>query len=301
MKSLRKIRTALMVPAVNERLVSRAHERGAEAIVLDLEDGVSASKKREARDALSAAVPRLKGAGCVCMVRINTAPELMAEDIRAAAEAGADYIVVPKVETLHDLEQFDRLRAALEPLGDDTLRPSVIASVESPLGIVNAVEIARHGSVAGLVFGPEDYCATLGVPSRLAALDLPLQQLAMAAAAAGRACFGVPGPITDFKDISVFEALATRARAIGVSGCMVIHPNQVVAVRQAYSPSPEEVELAHKIVAASQSEAYQAQGVISVEGKMVDAPVVAQALETLEAHAAAPTPRAITPSSSASI
>ena len=287
MKDLRKLRTALIVPAMNERLVSRAHERGAEAIVLDLEDGVSAEKKLEARMALSVAMPRLKAAGCVGMVRVNGASELMAEDLRAAVEAGADYIVVPKIEAPEGLRRFDQQLNALRPAGDGATLPPLIASVESPRGVINAVGIAMHESVAGVVFGPEDYCAALGVPSRLAALELPLQQLAMAAAAAGRACFGVPGTITDFKDIAVFEGLAARARAMGVSGCMVIHPNQVIAARRAYSPSAAEVELAQKIVAASQGDPYKTQGVIAVDGRMVDAPVVAQALETLKAHAEA--------------
>src|SRR5690606_8641244 len=103
----------------------------------------------------------------------------------------------------------------------------LVASVESPLGLVNAVQLAAHGSVAALAFGPEDYSAAMGLASDIAALDWPVQQLAVAAAAAGRACLAVPGTITDFKDSSGFESLAKRARALGVTGCMVIHPNQV--------------------------------------------------------------------------
>src|SRR5690606_2610289 len=145
-------------------------------------------------------VERLRAAGCRCMIRVNATSDLIADDLRAVVATGVRYIVVPKVETVDCVRRIVTLLAALELDGDAAAHCSIIASIESPRGITNSVAIAADERVAGLVFGPEDYCAALGVASQFAALEWPLQQLAVAAAASGRACFGVPGTITDYKD-----------------------------------------------------------------------------------------------------
>lgn len=283
MMNLHSIKTALIVPLSNERQLSKAHERGADALVLDLEDGVSADLKGRARQGLFQWARTLRGHGCALMVRVNNTPALLETDLRACAEAALACILVPKLESADDLAALGSVLETVE--GQETnegFKFSVVAGIESPAGVVNAVAIARHPRVAGLGFGPEDYCAALGVPSDIADLGLPAHQIALAAAAARRAAFGVPGTITDFQDEAAFERLVRRGRAMGFTGCMGIHPAQMSAARRAFAPTEAELMLAREIVRATETEAYRARGVISVRGRMVDAPVLRQALRTLE-------------------
>lgn len=286
MEDLHSVRTALIVPLAKERLLSKAHERGADAVVLDLEDGVAPALKDTARNMLLEWAARIGSRGCAMMVRVNNTPELLEIDLRACAHVGVRRVLVPKVDSP---EVLARVNVVLEKVELEQLQGaaafSVVAGLESPQGVVNSFAIASHPRVAALVFGSEDYCAGLGVPSDLADLGWPAQQVAVAAAAAGRASFGVPGTITDYKDGSAFEHLVRRARAMGFTGCMGIHPTQVLAASRAFTPTPAEIQTAREIVRAAESEEYRTRGVVGVRGRMVDAPVLRQAQKVLRLFA----------------
>lgn len=289
MADLRFIRTALVVPLSSERLLSRVHERGADAVVLDLEDGVAPGLKSAARNTLLEWAARPRSHECAWMVRVNNTRELLELDLRACADAGISCVVLPKAESPEALATVDGVLEKLEHDGaHEAFAFSVVAGIESPRAVVNSVAIARHPRVAGLVFGSEDYCATLGIPSDVADLAWPAQQIAVAAAAAERASFGVPGTITDYRDDAAFERLVRRGRAMGFTGCMGIHPAQIAAARRAFLPTSEEVDLALEIVRAAETGEYRRTGVTGVRGRMVDAPVLAQALKTLQLDAGAP-------------
>jgi citrate lyase subunit beta/citryl-CoA lyase len=214
------------------------------------------------------------------VVRINADPRWLADDVRACAAAGIDFLMVPKVESS---EQLRALEPMLEQMEEQTQRPPgslrLLALIESPSGVLAAATLASASArVEALVFGAEDYAAALGIPAQAAALDWPAQQVAVAARAAGCAAWGLPGSMAGIADAASIGPLARRARAMGFTGCLCIHPAQLDPARAGFLPTAKEVAHARLVVAAAGSE----KGAFVVEGRMVDAPVLAQAYATLQ-------------------
>ena len=268
------LRSALFVPLADERFIARAHERGADALLLDLEDSVPPAYKREARARLPDAARRLAALGATVMVRVNAAPDLAADDLDAAAHSPVAAVFLPKVESAA------QVRAAGKQLAGSAAR--LVAMLESPGAVLAAVDIAKAGGrLAGLAFGSEDYCGALGIASGKAALDWPAQLLAAAARARGLAAFGVPGPLTEIADMEAFSRLLEKARAMGFTGCTCIHPRQVAAANRVYSPTADEIALAKEIIAAFDAALREGRGAFALHGRMIDAPVVDQARATL--------------------
>lgn len=271
---LKSLRSALFVPLADERFLAKAHERGADALLLDLEDSVPPAHKLAARARLPEAARRLAALGATVMVRVNSTPDLFADDLKAAALSPVTAVFLPKVESA------DQVIAAERQLG--TSAAKLVALLESPAAILAAADISRAGTrLAGLAFGSEDYCGVLGIASSKAALDWPAQMLAAAARARGLAAFGLPGPVSEIADVEAFTRLLEKAKAMGYTGCACIHPKQVAAANRVYSPSTEEIALAREIVAAFEAAVREGRGAFALHGRMIDAPVVDQARATL--------------------
>lgn len=272
--NLISLRSALFVPLADERFLAKARERGADALLLDLEDSVPPAQKASARARLPEAARGLAAPGAIVMVRVNSAPEHLAEDLKAAAQSPVAAVFLPKVESA---EQVAAAAYLLE--GSDA---QLVAMLESPAAVLDAVAIARAGSrLAGLAFGSEDYCGALGIASSAAALDWPAQAVAVAARARGLAAFGLPGPVSEIEDMDAFSRLLEKAKAMGYTGSLCIHPKQVATANRVYSPSAAEIGLAGEIVAAFEAALREGRGAFALHGRMIDAPVVDQARATL--------------------
>src|SRR5258706_4417212 len=216
---LKSLRSALFVPLADERFLAKAHERGADALLLDLEDSVPPAQKTAARARMPAAARQLAAAGAMVMLRVNSAPEHLALDLKAAAQLPLSAVFLPKVENA------EQIAAAEFLLGG---KAKLVAMLESPASVLDAPAIARAGKgLAGLVFGSEDYCGQLGVASNKAALDWPAQLVAVAARAHGLAAFGQPGPVSEIVDMDAYARLLEKAKAMGFTGTLCIHPKQV--------------------------------------------------------------------------
>ena len=271
---LKSLRSALFVPLTDERFLARAHERGADALLLDLEDSVPPAQKAAARARLMDAATRLVAAGATVMVRVNSTPEHLAEDLKAASQAPLAAVFLPKVE---NAEQLHAAEFLLQP---STAR--LVAMLESPASVLEAPAIARAGRhLAGLAFGSEDYCGLLGIGSDKAALDWPAHMVAAAARARDLAAFGLPGPVSEIADMASYARLLEKAKAMGYTGCTCIHPRQVAEANRVYSPSAEELALAREIVAAFDAALQEGRGAFALHGRMIDAPVADQARATL--------------------
>jgi len=271
---LASLRSALFVPLADDRFLARAHERGADALLLDLEDSVPPAHKAAARARLPEAARRLAAHGARVMVRVNSTPELLAGDLQAAAQSPVAAVFLPKVESAAQLAAIERLP------GGGTAQ--LVAMLESPAAILAAAEISRAGTrLAGLAFGSEDYCGVLGIASGDAALDWPAQMLATAARARGLAAFGAPGPVAEIADMEAFTRLLRKAKSMGYTGFTCIHPRQVEVANRVYAPSAEEIALAREIVAAFEAAQHEGRGAFALHGRMIDAPVVDQARATL--------------------
>lgn len=274
MPNLQSLRSALFVPLADERFLAKAHERGADALLLDLEDSVPPAQKAAARARLPDAARRLAAQGATVMLRVNAAPELLAEDLKAAAQLTLAAVVLPKVESAAQLAAAERLS------GESGAK--LVAMLESPAAVLGAAAIACAGTrLAGLVFGSEDYCGALGIASSAALLDWPAQMVAMAARAQGLAAFGQPGAITEIADMDAYARVLARAKAMGFTGTLCIHPKQVAAANRVFAPTAEEISLAKEIVAAFDAAVREGRGVVALHGRMIDAPVADQARATL--------------------
>ena len=271
---LLSLRSALFVPLADERFLAKAHERGADALLLDLEDSVPPAQKAAARARLPEAARGLAALGAIVMVRVNSTPDHLAEDLKAAARSPVAAVFLPKVENAEHV-------VAAEVLLADS-KAQLVALLESPAAVLDAVAIARAGTrLAGLAFGSEDYCGLLGIASSKAALDWPAQAVAVAARARSLAAFGLPGPVSEIADMDAFSRLLEKAKAMGFTGCTCIHPKQVAATNRVYSPSTEEIALAKEIIAAFEAAVREGRGAFALHGRMIDAPVVDQARATL--------------------
>ncbi|HLX79539.1 MAG TPA: CoA ester lyase [Burkholderiales bacterium] len=267
---LQSLRSALFVPLADERFLAKAHERGADALLLDLEDSVPPAQKAAARARLPEAARRLAALGATVMVRVNSTPDHLAEDLEAAAQSPVAAVFLPKVESVEHVVAAEYLLARSAA--------KLVALLESPAAILAARGIAGAGTrLAGLAFGSEDYCGALGIASGAALLDWPAQMLAVAARARGLAAFGLPGSVSEIEDVAAFTQLLEKARSMGFTGCTCIHPKQVAAANRVYSPSAEEIARAKEVVAAFEAALREGRGAFALHGRMIDAPVVDQA------------------------
>jgi citrate lyase subunit beta/citryl-CoA lyase len=254
------LRSLLYVPAHSERFLAKAHERGADAIILDLEDAVPEADKGRARDGLAAAVQSAGRNGTPVMVRINAGARRRA-DAEAAAKAGAATIVLAKAQ-MGDLDGY--------PL-------PLLAMLEDAAAVLDARAIAAHADVMGLIVGSEDFATSLAAVPTPEVLRVPKLLVHYAAKAAGKLSFGMLRSVADYQDLDAVRAAAVEARQHGFDGATCVHPSVVPVLNDAFAPSADEVAWAERVVSAAAT----GEGAFVVDGRMVDAPVVARARRIL--------------------
>jgi len=280
-------RSLLYVPAHVEKFVASAHTRGSDAIILDLEDAVPPAEKARARGLVASAAERVGQGGADVLVRIN-GPGLADEDIDAAVGPSVAALYLPKVESADEVRRLsDRIAAAEARAGVPAGRTRLVALIESAKGWLNMREIATADArLVALSLGSEDFCADVGMEPSEDTLMLPKQQLIITAAAAGLMAFGVVGVNTNFKDEDAYLAMAKRSRGFGYSGSSAIHPSQVPLLNAAFSPDPAEIAHAERVIAAAEAAEREGRGAVALDGKMIDAPIVARAQGLLARHRA---------------
>jgi len=296
-----KICRSLMIFPVNvDRFVAKAHLRGADALVLDLEDSVPAAEKDRARRLVKEALPLVGRGGGEALVRVNNDPALLQADLEASIWPGLDGIMFPMAESG---AQVAGLTAAVEALelsrGLEAGRIRFCLLIETPLGLLNAREIAQASPrIESLGPGVDDYCLKIGVePSVEGEEILPLLYTVLTVSKAlGIRPLGVVGSIAGFKDAAVFERSAERARQMGFEGSQCIHPEQVRILNRVFSPDPARVAQARRVVEAFEAGLERGVASVSLDGRMVDVPVYtrakmiferAEAVAALEARKAA--------------
>lgn len=271
-----RLRSLLYVPAHSERFISRAHERGADAIVLDLEDAVPDAEKTAARDALPATVASVTRNGAAAFVRVN-AGSRQRDDALAAARAGAYGLFLPKARDPAALESLAGALRAEEARLNRAPIPFV-AMIEDPAALLDARAIARVQRVMALSFGAEDFTALTGGTPTPEVLRHPKLMVHYAAKAEGKLSLGLLQSIADYADLEALATAAREARAHGFDGATCIHPSAVSILNEAFAPSEAERDWATRVLAAAEAGA----AAFTLDGRMVDAPVVARAKRILE-------------------
>lgn len=269
------IRSLLYVPAHSERFIAKAHERGADAIILDLEDAVPAEHKLAARAGLAESVRAVGRNGARVFVRIN-AGELAREDAAAACRAGAAGLYVPKVRDAQSLADLAAFLHELElPLRREPM--AFVPVLEDAGAILDARLIARAPRVLALATGGEDLALAMGAMPTPDVLRLPKLLVHYAAKAEGVLSFGLLRSTADYADSEGIVAAAKEARAHGFDGAACVHPSVVPLLNAGFAPDEAELDWARRVVAAAEA----GDGAFVVDGKMVDAPVIARARRLL--------------------
>jgi citrate lyase subunit beta/citryl-CoA lyase len=278
-------RSSLILPVNVPKFVERAHLRGADAVVLDLEDAVPVAEKQNARRLVADALRMVGRGGAEVLVRVNNDAALLAEDLDAAVRPGLDGVAFPKAESA---EQIGALAARIEALERGRGMPPghvrLSLAIESPRGLLAAREIAvASGRIVTMGVGPEDYCLELGVEPSADGSELlyAVSTVVTVAKAVGIQPTGLLGSIAGFRDIAAFEAAAVRARQLGCEGAGCIHPDQVVVLNRVFSPDPAKVGYAERVVAAFEDGVRRGTASVNLDGKMVDIPVYKRALVIL--------------------
>jgi citrate lyase subunit beta/citryl-CoA lyase len=276
-------RSLMFVPATGEKFIAKAHTRGADVIILDLEDSIPPPEKQAARDALPAAAAVVGQGGAEVAVRINRPLDLAVPDIAAAVMPAVGTLMLPKVmgpEHIRLLSEAVAAREAAQGMAIGHTR--FVAVVETPdalplLGAIASVD----PRVVALGVGAEDLSTEL---EAMPGADL-LYHFGMMAVAAARAArilpLGSVGPFADFSDLAGYRASLKRSRALGFACQACIHPSQVPIVNEEYGPSPAEVERARRLIAAFDAAIAEGKGAVAFEGQMIDLPVVERARRLL--------------------
>ncbi|MDG4649905.1 CoA ester lyase [Roseibacterium sp. SDUM158017] len=260
----RPYRSVLYIPGSKPRALEKARELPVDAIIFDLEDAVSVEEKPAARTLLA---ETLAGGGYgprAQIVRINGFETAWgADDLDAIAAAQPQAILLPKVNGPADIAALaDRLDA--RPETSDT---AIWAMMETPVGVLNAQAIAAAPRMAGFVMGTNDLAKELGSRTR-AAMTTALQHCLLAARAHGLVC--VDGVYNAFRDEDGLRAECAEGRDFGFDGKTLIHPAQVAVANAAFAPSPDEIDLARRQIAAYEDAVREGQGVAVVDGRIVE-------------------------------
>ena len=274
-------RSSLILPVNQPRFVEKAYTRGADAIVLDLEDSVPPQEKASARKLVQGSLAVAARGGAEVLVRVNNDPALLADDIDGCIYPGLDGLSIPKAESatqIHDIvariERLERTRG----LPPRHLRLSL--AIETPRGFLAIEEIARASDrIATMSIGVEDYCLELGVEPSADGMELlyPVAHLVAVCKAVGVQPTGLVGSIAGFRDLATFEGAAQRARQLGCEGAGCIHPDQVTVLNRVFTPDPAKVEQARRVVEAFEDGVRRGTASVNLDGKMVDVPVYKRA------------------------
>ena len=254
----------LFVPADRPDRFGKASASGADAIIVDLEDAVPPDRKEDARGNLSL----LKALSVPAFVRINAQGTLWHEDdLAALARLNIDLVCLPKVEAA------DLLDSILSRLGAGT---RLLAQIETAAGVSQAAAIAAHRAVTQLAFGPADFFLDMGMSHSPEMASHVVRVLALASRTAGIAA-PLDGPCFSVGDRAILARECANAAAAGAKGKLCIHPSQVPAVHDYFLPSDAELDWARRVTAADQDG-----GALLIDGRMIDAPIIARARMVLE-------------------
>jgi citrate lyase subunit beta/citryl-CoA lyase len=261
----------MFTPGDDPEMLRTAPEGGADTLVFDLEDGVAPDRKAEARATVRDALadPDLDPAAEVC---VRVTPPTTDDDLRTVLAGGTpDAVVLPMVDDREDVETLAGL------LRERDAAVPVLALVETARGVVNAREIAAHPRVDALLLGAEDLAADVGATRTDDEHEVAYARGRVVTAAAAADVDAVDAVYTDLEDTEGLRETTRRAAEMGYDGRMVVHPAQVPVVNAAFTPDPDRVEWAERVLAARKAAEREGRGVFRVDDRMIDAPLVAQA------------------------
>ena len=274
----------MFVPGNNPGMMQDAFIYGPDSIMLDLEDSVTMAEKDAARLLVHNALKTIDYGNTEMVVRINPLNTAYGKkDVEAVVKAGVHVIRLPKTETAEEVREVEREIERVEKEIGCLGRTKIMAAIESTLGIVNAYEIAVASErMMGIALGAEDYCANLKTQRSPEGTELLFarQQIVVAARAAG--IDALDTVYSNLNDMETFRKEVELIKQLGFDGKSIINPRQIEIVNEVFAPTEKAIEKAKTIIAAIKEAEKRGSGVIAVNGKMVDRPVVIRAQRTID-------------------
>lgn len=282
-------RSLLYVPGNMPSMLQNVPIFQADAVIIDLEDAVPLGEKDAARRLVRRYLETYTDRRQEVLVRVNALDTPWGlDDLREVLPAMPDGIRLPKADTPEIVERLDTFLTEFEEsLGVEIGRFRILPSIESALGVINCIDIAATSKrILGLAFGAEDYTASMEIERTRSGEELfnARSRVVWAAKAAG--VQAIDTIFADVKDVEGLRRETELAKGLGYTGKSLVNPRQIEVVHEVFAPKPEEIDYALQVIEAIKRAREMGTGVISLGGKMVDAPVVKRAVRVIRtAHA----------------
>lgn len=276
-------RALLYMPGDNWKMITKSVTLGVDSICMDMEDGTAINKKAEARATIAKALQELDFGASEKLARINSVGSgWEQEDIEAVLPHHPDGIVIPKVESFEQVEWASRIIEDAElQNGWKVNSIRILIGVETAKSILNLKEIAAHPRLDAIIFGGEDFAASIGAVRTKDAVELLYARQAVIVACAAYDLQPLDIVTIDYKDLEALKVESEFGARLGFSGKQIIHPNQVQVVQEAFTPSDEAITYARRIVETFEASQKEGKGAYSLDGKMIDMPLLKNAQKVL--------------------
>ena len=265
------------------RFLDKAHTRGADAIILDLEDSVPPGEKIRAREGLSEATRSVSRHGADVLVRINRPLRTALADLEAAIAAGADAIWLSKTESPEHVQLMAEVASEIEEeIGWSVGSTKFVVVIENPAAYFRANDIARaNPRIVAMGLGSEDFALEAGMTPDTETLYVPKQTVQISARAAGIIPLGFIGTVADYADTATFTETVRKSRRFGFEGATCVHPSSIPILNKELAPSSDEIAKAKQIISLYGKAEKQGLGAITLDDKMIDVPIVERARRLL--------------------
>lgn len=278
-------RTMMFVPGNNPSMMQDAYIYGADSLMLDLEDSVTLAEKDAARRLVYHALKEVNYGTTEMVVRMNPLnTPYGVKDIEAVVKAGVDVIRMPKTETAEEVKEVEaEIERVEREIGVPVGKTQIMAAIESALGVINAYSIATSSKrMMGIALGAEDYCANLKTNRSKDGAELLLARETIVVAARAAGIDALDTVFSDMNDMETFKNEVAFIKKLGFDGKSIINPRQIDIVHEIFAPSQKEIDKARLILNAIKEAERKGSGVISLNGKMVDKPVVIRAQRCID-------------------
>jgi len=282
MKKLR--RTMLFMPGNNPGMLQNAGILGADSIILDLEDAVSLTEKDSARILVREAIKNVDYSDVEVVVRVNPlTTEYACEDIDVIARVKPDALMIPKATEEELMEINSMLDKIEEEEGFEKESIKLIPLVESAYGVENVYNIIKASKrIVGILLGGEDLTSDLGIKRTKEGEEIFYARNKVAVACKAMKVDAIDTPFTDTNDFEGLEKDTRKAKSLGMTGKASINPRQIDTIHSVYAPTKEEIRHAERVLEAMEEAKREGKGVFSLDGKMVDAPIINRAKTTID-------------------
>lgn len=282
-------RSMLFVPGANAAMISNTFIYKPDSIMFDLEDSVALAEKDTARMLVAHALQHPLYRELETVVRVNPlASEFGLLDLNAVVRAGTDIVRLPKTDSAQDIIDMDAAITAIEKdCGRTVGSTQLLAAIESAQGILAVNDIAKASPrLMGIALGAEDYVRNMKTERSPEGIELLFARSSILHAARANGLMAFDTVYSDARNEEGFLREATLIKQLGFDGKSLINPNQIVLIHNLFAPTQKEVDHAERVIAAAEEAERNGSGVVSLNGKMVDSPIIERAKLVLQRAAA---------------